>query len=66
MILFLIKKGDQKCDIWSCGVIMYLLLCGKFPFSGKSEEEITKKILYGKLNFKHKQFSNLSESAKDL
>ena len=45
---------------------MCLLLCGKFPFSGKSEEEITKKILYGKLNFKHKQFSNLSESAKDL
>ena len=36
---------------------MYLLLCGKFPFSGKSEEEITKKILYGKLNFKHKQFN---------
>ena len=36
---------DQKCDIWSCGVIMYRLLCGRFPFSGKTEEEITKKIL---------------------
>ena len=57
---------DQKCDIWSCGVIMYLLLCGKFPFSGKSEEEITKKILFGKLNFNSKQFQNVSESAKDL
>ena len=60
------NKYDQKCDIWSCGVIMYLLLCGKFPFSGKSEEEITKKILFGKLNFNSKQFQNVSESAKDL
>ena len=60
------NKYDQKCDIWSCGVIMYLLLCGKFPFSGKSEEEIIKKILFGKLNFNSKQFQNVSESAKDL
>ena len=60
------NKYDQKCDIWSCGVIMYLLLCGKFPFSGKTEEEITKKILFGKLKFNNKQFENISESAKDL
>ena len=57
---------DQKCDIWSCGVIMYLLLCGKYPFSGKSEEEITKKILFDKLTFDDKLFENVSESAKDL
>ena len=57
---------DQKCDIWSCGVIMYLLLCGKYPFSGSSEEEITKKILFDKLQFDNKLFENVSESAKDL
>ena len=57
---------DQKCDIWSCGVIMYLLLCGRFPFYGKSEEEITNKILFSKLNFNNKLFENVSESAKDL
>ena len=57
---------DQKCDIWSCGVIMYRLLCGKYPFSGDSEEEITKKILFGKFNFNNKYFENVSESAKDL
>ena len=57
---------DQKCDVWSCGVIMYLLLCGRFPFYGKTEEEITKKILLGKLNFKGEIFEKVSESAKDL
>ncbi len=57
---------NQKCDIWSCGVIMYILLCGKYPFYGSSEEEITRKILLGNYNFEDKHFDNVSESAKDL
>jgi len=57
---------NQECDIWSCGVIMYVLLSGHFPFYGKTEEEIKKKILSGKFNFNPKYFSNISEKAKDL
>ena len=57
---------NQKCDMWSCGVIIYILLCGKYPFYGRSEEEITKKILTGNFNFDDKHFDNVSESAKDL
>ena len=57
---------NQKCDIWSCGVIMYILLCGKYPFYGSSEEEITRKILIGTFNFDDKHFENVSENAKDL
>ena len=57
---------NQKCDIWSCGVIMYILLCGRYPFYGSSEEEITRKILIGTFNFEDKHFENVSENAKDL
>ena len=57
---------NKECDIWSCGVIMYVLLCGHFPFYGKTEEEIKQKILSGKFSFNPKYFSNISEKAKDL
>ena len=57
---------NKKCDIWSCGVIMYVLLSGQFPFYGKTEEEISKKILSGKFTFDNKYFSHISDKAKDL
>ena len=55
---------NKQCDIWSCGVIMYVLLSGEFPFFGKTEEQIKKKILSGKFNFNNKHFSKVSEKAK--
>ena len=57
---------NKECDIWSCGVIMYVLLSGHFPFFGKTEEEIEKKILSGKFIFNNKYFSKVSDKAKDL
>ena len=57
---------SKECDIWSCGIIMYVLLSGHFPFFGKTEDEITKKILSGKFVFNKKYFSNVSDKAKDL
>ena len=41
------KKYNSKCDIWSCGVIMYILLTGCPPFKGKDFSSTSKKILNG-------------------
>ena len=38
------RKYDEKCDVWSSGVIMYILLCGYPPFKGKNHKEIFDRI----------------------
>ena len=58
------KKYDEKCDIWSCGVILYILLCGYPPFYGNNDKEIKEKILSGKLEFKEKDWNVISNEAK--
>ena len=62
----LINDYNEKCDVWSCGVLMYCLLCGYFPFEGEGEEEITRKILSGKFEFDVKDFNTITDEAKDL
>ncbi|ORM39641.1 Calcium-dependent protein kinase 4 [Babesia sp. Xinjiang] len=63
-----VLKGvyDSKCDIWSVGVILYILLCGFPPFNGANESEIIKKVQTGKYTFDMPQWRKVSESAKDL
>ena len=62
----LLNNYNEKCDIWSCGVILYVLLTGTYPFRGKNEEEISKKILNGKYEFDSIIFKSISNEAKDL
>ena len=57
---------DEKCDEWSCGVLMYILLCGEPPFKGKTEEEIFKKVKKCEYGFSPPQFKNVSKNCKDL
>ena len=57
---------DSKCDIWSCAVIMYILLSGEIPFAGDSEEEIIKSIMNKKVSFDSSFFNTVSDEAKDL
>ena len=62
----LANNYNESCDIWSCGVLMYCLLSGYFPFRGEDEEEVTSKILSGKFEFDIESFNNISDEAKDL
>lgn len=57
---------DEKCDLWSCGVILYLLVSGLLPFYADSDELIKKKILLGKFEFPNKPFDLITPECKDL
>jgi len=49
--ILLKKPYNEKCDIWSCGVIMYLMLCGHPPFYSQSREEVFKLITSGNVDY---------------
>ena len=58
------KKYNFKCDLWSCGVIMYLLLTTRFPFFGDNNKDKIDSILYKEYNTKY--LEKFSENTKDL
>lgn len=61
----IVKRKDylgKPVDLWSAGVVLYALLCGRFPFSAKTYPELYKKIARGVYSLP----DELSLSAKDL
>ena len=60
------RNYTELCDLWSCGVIMYILLTGRPPFNGINEEEIMKKIKDGVYDMSRYPWGIISEDAKDL
>jgi len=74
-------KYDKRCDLWSLGVMMYILLSGHPPFSGSCGEKcgwaeggecqycqlnLFYNIQKGKFQFQEKEWENISSEAKDL
>ena len=57
---------DNKCDVWSAGVILYLLLCGYPPFQGANDWEILLEVKRGKFSMKGAEWKYVTDNAKDL
>ena len=62
------KSYNEKCDLWSCGVIMYILLSGEPPFNDPraDNEAIMKKVETGKYDIEHGVWKSITTEAKEL
>ncbi|WMV44901.1 hypothetical protein MTR67_038286 [Solanum verrucosum] len=60
------RNYGPEIDIWSAGVILYILLCGVPPFWAESEQGVAQAILRGAIDFKREPWPSISEGAKNL
>jgi len=60
------RKYDEKCDLWSIGVILYILLTGRPPFDGNDDEEILNNVKKGVFDKSSYPYPLLSDNSKDL
>lgn len=63
-----VLKGEynEKCDLWSIGVILYILLSGKPPFDGNDDKEIVNSVRIGTYSMSGPEWKSITVEAKDL
>lgn len=57
---------NEKSDMWSCGIILYILLCGHPPFDGENDEQIISLVRRSRLLMEGRVWEKVSSEAKDL
>lgn len=57
---------DQSCDMWSVGVVLYVLLCGYTPFHEEKQERMFERIKVADFEFHPEDWDPISREAKDL
>ena len=62
----LTQNYTSKCDVWSIGVISYILLCGFPPFDGDSDFEVIKAVETAHVDFPSPEWDDVSDSAKEF
>eukprot|EP00747_Dinoflagellata_sp_TGD_P030573 gnl/TRDRNA2_/TRDRNA2_134725_c1_seq4.p1 gnl/TRDRNA2_/TRDRNA2_134725_c1~~gnl/TRDRNA2_/TRDRNA2_134725_c1_seq4.p1 ORF type:complete len:268 (-),score=40.69 gnl/TRDRNA2_/TRDRNA2_134725_c1_seq4:2-778(-) len=61
------KSGyNEKCDIWSCGIILYILMCGYPPFPGEDDHEIMRYAAEGCIEFDGPEWEGTSAHVKNF
>jgi calcium-dependent protein kinase len=63
----LVRSYNEKCDIWSLGVILYILLVGEPPYAGADDFKVMENIAKGgPVKFRSNLWKKVSQPAKNL
>lgn len=57
---------DQRCDSWSAGVVMFIILSGQYPFNGKTKEELLHRIRKEPVSFKSPRWKKITKDCKTI